>query len=51
MQRTLRRPPVAGDTVALGPATLVVRAIADGRIAQVGLGLPEGDDEGDEPAR
>lgn len=49
MQKVLRRPPVAGDTVALGPATLVVRAIADGRIAQVGLGLPEGDGQGDEP--
>ena len=37
----LRRPPVAGDSVALGPATLVVRELQDGRIVRVGLGLPE----------
>ena len=35
----LRRPPVAGDSVVLGQATLVVRELADGRIQRVGLGL------------
>ncbi len=39
MQAELRRPPVAGDCVRLGPAMLVVREIQDGRIASVGLGL------------
>lgn len=39
MAAELRRPPVAGDTVRLGPATLVVRALEDGKIASVGLGL------------
>lgn len=37
----LHRPPVAGDSAALGAATLVVREVQDGRIARVGLGLPE----------
>ena len=41
MAAELRRPPVAGDSVALGAATLVVREVRDGRIAHVGLGLPE----------
>jgi cell volume regulation protein A len=43
----LRRPPVAGDSVALGAATLVVRDVQAGRISAVGLGLPEaaGDEE------
>jgi len=36
----LRRPPVAGDTVQLGGATLVVRELSDGVITRVGLGLP-----------
>lgn len=36
----LRRPPVAGDTVALGSAMLVVRDVRDGRICAIGLGLP-----------
>ncbi len=36
----LRRPPVAGDTVQLGGATLVVRELRDGVITRVGLGLP-----------
>ena len=36
----LRRPPVAGDTVKLGGATLVVRELSDGVITRVGLGLP-----------
>ncbi len=35
----LRRPPVAGDRVVLGPATFVVRELAGGRILRVGLGL------------
>jgi cell volume regulation protein A len=37
----LRRPPVAGDAVALGAATLVVRELQGARISRVGLGLPE----------
>jgi cell volume regulation protein A len=37
----LRRPPVVGDSVSLGSATLVVRNVRDGRICAVGLGLPE----------
>ena len=37
----LRRPPVAGDAVALGTATLVVRELDGARISRVGLGLPE----------
>ncbi len=41
MAAELRRPPVAGDSVALGGATLVVRELAEGRISRVGLGLPE----------
>ena len=41
MAAELRRPPVAGDSVALGSATLVVRELAQGRISRVGLGLPE----------
>jgi potassium/hydrogen antiporter len=40
MAAELRRPPVAGDSVALGAAVLVVRGIEDGRIASIGLGLP-----------
>jgi cell volume regulation protein A len=39
MAAELRRPPVAGDSVALGGATLVVRELAEGRISRVGLGL------------
>lgn len=42
MVATLRRPPVAGDTVALGPAVLVVRDVKDGRIAHIGMGLHNG---------
>jgi len=37
----LRRPPVAGDTLQLGSATLVVRELRDGIITRVGLGLPK----------
>jgi NhaP-type Na+/H+ and K+/H+ antiporter len=37
---SLRRPPVAGDSVPLGSATIVVRDVAQGRISAVGLGLP-----------
>ncbi len=40
MAAELRRPPVAGDSVTWGSATLVVRELADGRISRVGLGLP-----------
>lgn len=40
MAAELRRPPVAGDSLTLGPAVLVVRSVEDGRIASVGLGLP-----------
>jgi hypothetical protein len=32
---------VAGDSVPLGSATLVVRDVAQGRISAVGLGLPD----------
>ena len=39
MVAELRRAPVAGDTVTLGAATLVVREIDDGRISRIGLGL------------
>lgn len=35
----LRRPPVPGDSVALGPAMLVVRALHEGRISSIGFGL------------
>ena len=38
---SLRRPPVAGDSVLLGGATLVVRSVNGGRISAIGLGLPE----------
>jgi cell volume regulation protein A len=40
MAAALRRPPVAGDSLALGSATLVVRELHAGRISRVGLGLP-----------
>jgi cell volume regulation protein A len=40
MAEELRRPPVVGDSVGLGAATLVVRDVQDGRITGVGLGLP-----------
>ena len=39
MAAELRRPPVAGDSVALGPVTMVVRELQDGRISRIGLGL------------
>jgi cell volume regulation protein A len=39
MVTELRRRPVAGDSVQLGPATLVVREVAGGRISSIGLGL------------
>ena len=35
----LRRPPVAGDSVPLGSATLVVRELDGNRITRIGLGL------------
>jgi potassium/hydrogen antiporter len=38
---SLRRPPVAGDSVCLGSATLVVRDVHEGRICAIGLGLPQ----------
>jgi cell volume regulation protein A len=40
MAQALKRPPVVGDAVALGPATLAVREMDKGRISGVGLGLP-----------
>jgi hypothetical protein len=40
MAAALRRPPVPGDSLALGAATLVVRELHAGRISRVGLGLP-----------
>ncbi len=39
MAGQLRRPPVAGDSVVLGPATFVVRGLHDGQISRIGLGL------------
>lgn len=39
MAAELHRAPIAGDMVRLGPATLVVRTVTDGRIASIGLGL------------
>ncbi|MEO7852705.1 MAG: potassium/proton antiporter [Rubrivivax sp.] len=39
MTAELRRAPVAGDTVALGPATLVVREVEGGKILGIGMGL------------
>jgi potassium/hydrogen antiporter len=39
----LRRPPVAGDNVALGSATLVVRELDGNRITRIGLGLTDGE--------
>jgi cell volume regulation protein A len=47
MTAELRRPPVAGDTVALGAAVLVVRELTDGRITAIGLGLPDTDPDSD----
>ena len=41
MAAELRRPPVAGDIVRIGHATLVVREIKDGAIASIGIGLQE----------
>ncbi len=39
MVAKLRRAPVAGDIVRLGPAILVVREVTDGMISSIGLGL------------
>jgi cell volume regulation protein A len=39
MTSELRRPPVAGDSVGLGSAVLVVREIREGNISSIGLGL------------
>jgi len=39
MHSELRRPPVAGDSVGLGSAVLVVREVTVGRISGIGLGL------------
>jgi cell volume regulation protein A len=39
MATELRRAPVAGDVVRIGPATLAVREIDAGRISRIGLGL------------
>ena len=41
MADALKRPPVVGDAVALGSATLAVREMEDGRITRIGLGLPK----------
>jgi potassium/hydrogen antiporter len=40
MRAQLRRPPVVGDCVHLGPVMLAVRELQDGRISRIGLGLP-----------
>jgi cell volume regulation protein A len=39
MARALKRPPVVGDRVPLGPATLIVRDLEGSRITGVGLSL------------
>lgn len=39
MAAELRRAPVAGDIVRLGPAILAVREVTDGMISSIGLGL------------
>jgi cell volume regulation protein A len=39
MVAELRRPPVAGDSVSLGPAVLVVREVLGDRITGIGIGL------------
>jgi cell volume regulation protein A len=39
MRTELRRPPVVGDCVRLGPAMLAVGERQDGRITRIGLGL------------
>ena len=39
MAASLQRPPVAGDTVNLGSAVLVVREVTGGRISAIGIGL------------
>ncbi|MEO8527194.1 MAG: potassium/proton antiporter [Caldimonas sp.] len=39
MSGQLRRPPVAGDAVRLGPVTLAVREVEGGRISRIGLGF------------
>jgi cell volume regulation protein A len=41
MVAELRRPPIAGDSVPLGPAVLVVREIRGGRISSIGIGLQD----------
>jgi cell volume regulation protein A len=41
MTDALKRPPVVGDAISLGPATPAVREMAQGRITGVGLGLPK----------
>jgi cell volume regulation protein A len=46
MAEALKRPPVVGDSVSLGPAALAVRAMEQGRITGVGLGLPSSHDPG-----
>ena len=42
---TIKRPPVVGDRVALGRATLIVRALDGSRITRVGLKLGEAQDD------
>jgi len=39
MAAEIRRPPVPGDSLRLGPATLVVRDVQGGRITAIGMGL------------
>ena len=41
MVTALRRPPVPGDSMRLGAATLVVREMDGARIVKIGLGLPQ----------
>ena len=42
MVSELRRAPVAGDMVRIGSAVMVVRAVANGKISSIGLGLQVG---------
>lgn len=41
MVAQLRRAPVAGDSVRMGPAALVVREVVGGKISSLGLGLKD----------
>lgn len=42
--------PAVGDTLDFGPATLIVRAVDDGRVTRAGLRIEDEGDDGEEPA-